>query len=403
VRKLLLLIAAGSLWLFLAAIPALADGGPHQMSRNSGTSTLTSDSCAGCHRAHTAQGPMLIKDPTEQLLCESCHGTAGQGATTNVVDGVQYSLANGTKNILGALRGGGFVNARLATGTPARIFKTGSALNPMAKVSVGASGQTTSAHIKLAGATFTTAPGKVWGNDGLNTGAGPKVTLTCASCHNPHGNNSYRILNPVPAPASVTTGTFTPVAAPGAPVTDAAAPAPGDTRNYTVIQIQGTQGTPSSFLLYTSQLGSYLPTDGDYWHVRVPWSSTGGSADAPNGLPSSFNNQIDAWCSACHTRYHAENGSWLDSSGDSVFAYRHLTGGRTTCTTCHVAHGSNASMAGDGITASSSSYPYPDLSTSSSSRMLKVDNRGTCQLCHDPTGTVLNNAYTGPATPPGVP
>ena len=39
-------------------------------------------------------------------------------------------------------------------------------------------------------------------------------------------------------------------------------------------------------------------------------------------------------------------------------------------------------------------YPYPGSTSGSpnispSSRLLKVDNRGTCQLCHDPTGTIL--------------
>ena len=57
VRRLALLFAGGAVWLFLAAIPVLADGGPHVAAINSGVNGgLTADSCAGCHRAHTAQG-----------------------------------------------------------------------------------------------------------------------------------------------------------------------------------------------------------------------------------------------------------------------------------------------------------------------------------------------------------
>ena len=52
----MLLVAAGGLWLFLAAVPAFADGGPHVASMNTGVCCLTADSCAGCHRAHTATG-----------------------------------------------------------------------------------------------------------------------------------------------------------------------------------------------------------------------------------------------------------------------------------------------------------------------------------------------------------
>ncbi len=59
-RRLMLLIAAGSLWLFLAAVPVFADGGPHVASVNNGTAGVNADSCAGCHRAHTAQGEYLL-------------------------------------------------------------------------------------------------------------------------------------------------------------------------------------------------------------------------------------------------------------------------------------------------------------------------------------------------------
>jgi predicted CXXCH cytochrome family protein len=106
----MLLIAAGSLWLFLAAVPALADGGPHVASVNNGVSSLTADSCAGCHRVHTANGPMLLQAASEEELCLSCHGAASTGATTDVETGVQYvPEADGTRTAtqLGALRGGG--------------------------------------------------------------------------------------------------------------------------------------------------------------------------------------------------------------------------------------------------------------------------------------------------------
>ena len=73
-RRWTLLIAGAALWLFLAAIPALADGGPHKFAANSGVSTLTTDNCAGCHRAHTAQGAYLLKS-NEEDLCLSCRGT----------------------------------------------------------------------------------------------------------------------------------------------------------------------------------------------------------------------------------------------------------------------------------------------------------------------------------------
>ena len=56
VSRLPLLLAAGALWLFLAALPAFADGGPHVAVTNNGSTVLTSDTCAGCHRIHTGKG-----------------------------------------------------------------------------------------------------------------------------------------------------------------------------------------------------------------------------------------------------------------------------------------------------------------------------------------------------------
>lgn len=82
-RRLALLIAGGAIWLVLAAIPVLADGGPHQLAVNNGTSGLSGD-CAACHRAHTAKAADLLK-VDQSTLCLSCHN--GTGATTDVVDG----------------------------------------------------------------------------------------------------------------------------------------------------------------------------------------------------------------------------------------------------------------------------------------------------------------------------
>ena len=111
-------------WLFLTVMPALADGGPHVAAANSGVSTLAADGCAGCHRAHTAQGEMLLVAADEEGLCLSCHGAAGAGATTDVEDGVQYALGagglrGGTE--AGALRSGGFVEARIDSTDSQRI------------------------------------------------------------------------------------------------------------------------------------------------------------------------------------------------------------------------------------------------------------------------------------------
>ncbi len=123
VRKFALLFAGGALWLFVAALPVLADGGPHQMAINNGTGTpgLTADTCAGCHRAHTATAEGLLKNDLPNL-CLDCHN--GTKATADVVHGVQYDPASATGAVLGALRGGGFSYALIDSANPARLSYT---------------------------------------------------------------------------------------------------------------------------------------------------------------------------------------------------------------------------------------------------------------------------------------
>lgn len=48
----MLLVAAGSLWLFLAALPGLCGDGGHLKAENNGVSSLTADGCAGRHGSH---------------------------------------------------------------------------------------------------------------------------------------------------------------------------------------------------------------------------------------------------------------------------------------------------------------------------------------------------------------
>jgi predicted CXXCH cytochrome family protein len=413
------------LWLFATALPALADGGPHVAGANNGATTLTADTCAGCHRAHTAQGEFLLQAPSIEALCLTCHGSAGAGATTDVTLGIQFwtSGAVGSPGqdpgsataVAGALRSGGFLSARIGAGSdPLDAYRPSRISLPRwdgisgqvetwfgALVPVIAAGQpTTSAHLELDGAGPVAATHTAWGNGPIGSSSvGPEVELECTSCHNPHGNGNYRILVPVPAPA-VVSGVFTPVATPGVAVTDATAPPAGEYRNYTVIDAPWLSGVGSD------------PSDGDYWRRYRPWDgvptydpgnpladshgivpATGQSGDQPSGtVGATWRGQMTTWCATCHTRYPAPGSAATTPSGDSVYTYRHQTN-QTECTQCHVAHGSNAVMNGP----SSSTFAYPvepsgTAITGPSSRLLKVDNRGTCQLCHDPTATV---PYTG--------
>ena len=123
---------------------------------------------------------------------------------------------------------------------------------------------------------------------------------------------------------------------------------------------------------------------------------------------TSVENSISRWCTQCHTRLLAGSGSYQNAlaaggTSDSMYAFRHrsdanyngsMTGGNAktmgespNCLTCHVSHGSNASMQGSSDQAPnqfSLNVKNPDGSgTGNDSFLLRVDNRGTCQMCHN--------------------
>ncbi len=400
-RRLTLLLAGGAVWLFLAAIPVLADNGPHVQDLNNGTAGINADTCAGCHRAHTAAAePLLI--PGMSPSCLVCHGASGAGATTDVVDGIQYTAMDHSA-VAGALRGGGFVQARIGSGaatrysysTPIAFGRGFTGIIPVA--STGA--PVTSAHMNADGSAW--GPSVAWGNgpESATIYPGPAVSITCTTCHNPHGNGKYRILIPVPAPTVAPGASFVPAAA-AANVTDASPVPSGETRNYT--------NPPAQYL---SQLAADT-NPRDYWRYCAPtWNSCSGATrgEKPNGLnASTFATQISAWCAACHTRYLAGGGSAETPSSDALYTYRHTTTVFPQCTQCHVSHGSNAQMTGWNST--HVSYPNADgtggtyapfnATASTDSRLLKVDNRGTCQMCHDPTGTITTVGVTSPTAAP---
>ena len=426
-RRWTLLLAGAALWLFLAAIPALADGGPHVKGLNNGTGLggLTADTCAGCHRAHTAQSDKLLIQSSVTALCLTCHGGGSTGATTNVVNGVQFVPAtsdalhrNATGVILGALRGGGFATAAIGSSSAYKVVGNlgGHGYATTSKVPVNQSGgvitgsSVTSAHMIVPGSPLATTffSGTTWGN--LTTSPGDNVgatggTLQCTSCHNPHGNGNYRILRggaadlpTVDGSPDFTAGTYSAVTDAPLPPTDTTGTFT-DTRNYTVIQTAGGTGT-----LLASQI-SATNLAGDYLRRTVPWSATsGGSSDAPNGQAGTYNAQINAWCVTCHTRY-LSGGSADTTNANAIFHNRHYAANATrtpVCTTCHVAHGTNAVMTPGG---NSASVPYPGGGTAPAgdSRLLKVDNRGICQTCHDPTSTLVTGNTVGTLPSPYTP
>ena len=349
--KKLVFLGLGSALIFTmgGVGPAQADNGVHNSSAQ-GQNTpgviianAGAGKCASCHRAHTAKAEVLLKE-AQPALCYTCHG-GGFGANTDVEFGVSGGSA--------ALRGGGFDEARIDGGN---ATKNMGALDPVSG-RIATSGQTIGV---LTGTLSTTAmvttskhqingttSGTAWGNGAIGSGIGKSLTLECGSCHNPHGNGNYRILRPIPVDSGVTPATA------GVVIPDAT------TKVYTTT---------------------------NYWlsgDTNVPAGGTALTGTA-NGTGDGYIQNVAAWCTTCHTRYLAPTQSYKTPSGDATFMYRHRSdanykAGAANCITCHVSHGSNAVMTGTAIGLNPGDTPV----VGADSRLLRVDNRGTCVMCHN--------------------
>jgi predicted CXXCH cytochrome family protein len=379
VKRLLFLGVGSALVFTMGGVgPAQADNGPHmssaQLANTAGVviANAGAGKCASCHRAHTAQAVKLLLQAQPQL-CYTCHA-AGLGASTDVANGV---LSGSTKT---ALRGGGFNTASIGSGaatknmgaldaTSGRIATSGQVIPALA-----APVATTSRH-EINGTTSGTA----WGN-GPTTGPGSSVlgkavTLECGSCHDPHGNGNYRILRTNPVDSQWEIAAAIPASAPGViPVTAAVAAVLSPANNIKI-----------------PDATAYGYTTTNYWLTGDANSPAGGStvltgtAKVTDPATDGYIQNVAAWCTTCHTRYLAPTGSYKTASGDPTFMYRHRSDanykqGAANCITCHVSHGSNAVMAGD---AGKVALPGGASAPAGDSRLLRVDNRGTCVMCHN--------------------
>jgi predicted CXXCH cytochrome family protein len=296
---------------------ASANGGPH------GGYTATTDSCAGCHRAHTATGPNLLMHDSSYALCMTCHGSTGTGANTNVDDGYYLSTrddaagdgdhgaANTPDNA--SLLGGGFVNYG---GVPV-----------------------TSIHMPDG------TEDQAWGN-GVARGVTSALTeggLSCASCHDPHGSPNYRIINE----------TVNGVAVAVAQVDEGAKDY--DTEHW-------GSGTSS---LCAACHGAY--------HVTRPGSGSDNQDDGSDdygGDHSTFAHRVDmpySYGANANPETVGFDGYFLPLAEiDTV-----------VCMTCHLPHGTSAQMTG--IT---NAGGLPGETSADDSALLRLDNRGVCEVCH---------------------
>jgi predicted CXXCH cytochrome family protein len=354
--------------------PAAADNGPHKSTAvGAGQTALITNAgggrCASCHRAHTAKAEYLLK-AAQPALCYTCH--AGAGASTNVVDGVDAYDGS-------ALRGGGFENAKIDGAGASKTMGTVEGAHGLPVVSEVVPALPASAAVTSKHQIDGTTSGTIWGNGAISATVNPgkaSVTLECGSCHDPHGNGNYRILKPVPVDAGTLTQTVI---------------TPASTNATTGVVTPAELSAPATGVKIPDAT-SKVYTTSDYWSVtdrNVP--NVAGVALLPTETDGYITN-VSQWCATCHTRYLAGSSSYQINSGDALFTYRHRSNrtdkagvSRPSCIQCHVSHGSNVAMAGEAAAAS-----YPGGATLKAgdagygdSKLLRVNNRGTCVMCHN--------------------
>jgi len=374
--------------------PAQADNGKHiSTAQGAGvTGGLVNNAggrCAGCHRAHTAKAEYLLKVAQPQL-CYSCHADGG-GASTNVVSGVIMDTAQ-------ALRGGGFekalIGSALATKDTGAVDPvTGRIATSNQTIPVLAAGVTTTSKHLIDGVTAGTA----YGNGTDASGAGKSLTLECGSCHDPHGNGNYRVLRPIPVDSGYAVHQLK--AAIPAVVDNPATPLVDETAAAVPAVMSPAAG------IKIPDATAKVYTTANYWlsgDSLVPVDATAtltGTPKAGDLAADGYINNIANWCTTCHTRYLAVSGSYKTARAgtnlagqDTNFTYQHRSdanykGSAANCITCHVSHGSNATMTGAALTVANPGAAltaFGDATTSSAdSKLLRVDNRGTCAMCHN--------------------
>ena len=390
--RLVALGATAAAAFFLGAVPAYADNGPHV---STATNTATTGvkitdagqgRCASCHRAHTARAAYLLNATSEESLCYSCHGDGGTGATTDVQSGLGYDAASRTTypdgkttltvnrgtGVAGTLRGGGFEKAALGTGSATKEIYFNAA-----RASYSSRNQlvppldtpetTTSNHLG--------GVGIMWGNGAIsgtaNAGKDMSTTtatkLECTACHDPHGNGQYRILRAVPVRLGLH----------GDPAWLTPRPASSSrtrpnkvytTANYWIAGDPNAVADTGT----TTILGEPPPRIRPRCRRRSRRASARSRRTSPRGAPPATRATSPRAGRTRRTRETPSSRTGTPATTSAATPRRTATASSATWHTGRTRKMPNSKV------------EWPNGTTpSSDSRLLRVDDRGTCVMCHN--------------------
>jgi predicted CXXCH cytochrome family protein len=333
-KKLLFMAVVALALVLTMAVVASANGGPH------GGYTATTDACAGCHRAHTATNANLLMDTTYNL-CWSCHSNAGVGADTNVQDG--YFLSTRSTSVEG----------QTLTADNAPLLAGGFANHGVGNVVI-------SQHEPAAGTLQAWGAGVAGVRGVLSNLAGAPDPLTCASCHDPHGSTNYRII-----PTTVNG-----VGVAVAQVDEGAATKDYDDENWSGVG-----------------MNDFCAACHSAYHVT---QADAGSIAAGAKIAAQYGNDTSTWAHRVGMLWNESGKSGIsnpetagfddDGAGPNPPVYLPLSDNTTViCTTCHLPHGSSATMTAGGP---ADGAGVPGETSATENALLRLDNRGVCEVCH---------------------
>jgi hypothetical protein len=271
--------------------------------------------CNGCHTMHNSEdgalvdpdspngNAWLLKDETPSDVCLNCHAT-GLGAVF-AVDELNPSPEKGGGNFIFLLED------NINDGH-------NGALNPI----VGdAAGHNLDApgHGLASDATLTSSPG----------GTFPAGSLGCSSCHDPHGNDDFRLLHGV---GSVQDGLYT--------FNNAAPTAEG--------------------------LSIFFGSESNSNHTA-------------------YQGGMSAWCGNCHGDFHNNNTQLIHPSGSAI--------GGSIASTYNLYNGTEDQTGGDPLTAYLAAVAFEDAAnTTSSTAGPSASSQVSCVTCHRAHATSGPNA-----------
>ncbi len=400
------------------------------------------DACAGCHRAHTSfadvgwtdsagndhASALLISDAVNTSeFCYACHGDDAPGASTNVLMGVYDAGPSGsTTATIGDIAGGVLIAYDTNSSYGATLNGGGFSAMPV-DADAGTFKAASSSHNMDAGVN---AP--VWGYGAASSES--TVDMTCTHCHDPHGSSNYRLLKDSLFTGAVTGGyTVADVPTPFVISAEEGYPLGGWSKheagqaemvdyrpNYTTAEYAQLPGAPdagknlsgwcagchevyntvsagSSSTYNYDLMGPDAPAgatalgSNDYHRHATNWTLVNGDGT----LGAALNTQIvltDVLPLELRGALSDDDTARADfRAGSANWEYTDYMG----CLTCHRAHGTSVEMTGwaeaymdtnangDWVPVLQSQPTTNGVDPAFSSAILRADNRGVCERCHN--------------------